>query len=125
MAIQLTDEERQALSFENFDTTALLRAVDDIDELRGSFNDQRDGAPPELRSDMLRLHELAMAVFNEGSEHQVPALFRAAVEIEDEVVSLLTALERIQSTLGELMALYPESLSYEDWDDEDDSDGGW
>jgi hypothetical protein len=125
MAIQLTDEERQALSFENFDTTALLSVVDDIDEMRGFLNDREDGAPPELRSDVLRLHQLAMAVFNEGSVHQVPALFRAAAEVEDEIDMLMTALERIQSTLGELTALYPESLSYEDLDDEDASDGGW
>ena len=125
MAIQLTDEERQALSFESFDTTALLRVVDDIDEMRGFLNDREDGAPPELRSDVLRLHQLAMAVFNEGSVHQVPALFRAAAEVEDEIDMLMTALERIQSTLGELTALYPESLSYEDLDDEDASDGGW
>ena len=57
MAIQLTDEERQALSFENFDTTALLRNVGDIDELRCSLGDREDGAPPGLRSDMLRLHQ--------------------------------------------------------------------
>jgi hypothetical protein len=124
MAIQLTDEERQVLSFENFDTTALLRAVGDIDELRGALGERDDGEQPGLRSDMFRLHQLAMAVFNEGSEHQVPALFRTAVEIEDEVASLMTALERIQSTLGELVALYPESLSHEDWDDDKDSDGG-
>lgn len=125
MAIQLTDEERQALSFENFDTTALLRNVGDIDELRCSLGDREDGAPPGLRSDMLRLHQLAMAVFNQGSMHQVPALFQAAVEIEDEIDILMTALERVQSTLGELTALYPESLSHEDWDNDDDSNVGW
>lgn len=65
-----------------------------------------------------------MAVFNEGNEHQVPALFRAAVEMDEEIDVLVTALERVQSTLGKLTALYPESLSYEDWDDEDGvSDG--
>ncbi len=46
MAIQLTGEERQALSFESSDTTALLRAVGDIDALRGALGEREDGGPP-------------------------------------------------------------------------------
>lgn len=35
MTISITDEEWDELTPENFDTTALLRAVDAVDELRG------------------------------------------------------------------------------------------
>lgn len=44
---------------------ALLRAVDAVDVLRGDLNDSADGAPPQLRTDLLKLHQLAMAAFNE------------------------------------------------------------
>lgn len=53
---------------ENFDTTTLLRAVDAVDELRDDLNDGEDGSPPQLRTDLLKLHQLAMAVFNEGAQ---------------------------------------------------------
>ncbi len=39
------------LTPENFDTTALLRAVDAVDVLRGDLNDSADGAPPQLCTD--------------------------------------------------------------------------
>lgn len=36
------------------------------DELRGDWNDGEDGSPLQLRTDLLKLHQLAMAVLNEG-----------------------------------------------------------
>ena len=67
MATSINDEEWDELSPENFETAALLRAVDAINELRGDLNDNEDGGPPQLRTDLLKLHQLAMAVFNQGS----------------------------------------------------------
>lgn len=49
MAARITDDEWDELTPENFDTTALLRAVDAVDVLRGDLNDSADGAPPQLR----------------------------------------------------------------------------
>ena len=44
-----------------FDTSALLRVADDLDEMREHLDG--DGyKPPEIRDDMLRLHQLAMRV---------------------------------------------------------------
>ena len=59
MAANITDEEWDELSPENFDTTALLSAVDAVDELRSDLNNNEDGAPPQLRDDLLKLHQLA------------------------------------------------------------------
>ncbi|MBI3345105.1 MAG: transposase [Gammaproteobacteria bacterium] len=112
MAISITDDEWDELVPENFETAALLRAVDAVDELRGDLNDGEDGGPPQLRTDLLKLHQLAMAVFNEGSRSQVADLFEFAVDLEDQVLGMMTALEQVQETLSQLIALYPESLSY-------------
>lgn len=101
---------------ENFDTTALLRAVDAVDVLREDLNDREGGGPPQLRTDLLLLHQLAMAVFNDGSRSQVAGLFEFAIDLEDQVLGLMTSLEQVQETLSKLTALYPESLSYEDGD---------
>lgn len=117
MEITITDEEWNELAPENFDTTALLRAVDAVDELRGDLNDGEGGGPPQLRTDLLKLHQLSMAVFNEGSRSQVADLFEFAVDLEDQVLGMMTALEQVQDTLAQLTALYPESLSYAGLDD--------
>lgn len=117
MAASVTDEEWDKLSPENFETAALLRAVDAVDELRGDLNNDEDGGPPQLRTDLLKLHQLVMAVFNEGSRSQVADLFELSVDLEDQVLGMMTSLEQVQDTLSQLTALYPESLSYADLDD--------
>jgi hypothetical protein len=109
MAI-ITDAEWQKLNPSNFETAALLRAVDAVDELRDDLNDGEDGRPPQLRTDLLKLHGLAMAVFNEGGRSQVAKLFDFAMDLEDQVNHLVTTLEQVQDTLSHLTALYPESL---------------
>ena len=82
-----------------------------VDVLRGDLNDSADGAPPQLRTDLLKLHQLAMAAFNEGSRSRVAELFDLAVDLQDQVDHLMTSLEQVQETLSRLTALYPESLS--------------
>lgn len=117
MTISITDDEWDELAPENFDTTALRRAVDAVDKLRGDLNDGKDGGPPQLRTDLLKLHQLAMAVFNERSRGRVADLFEFAVDLEDQVLGMMTTLEQVQETLSQLTALYPESLSYAGLDD--------
>ena len=119
MAISVTDEEWDRLTPENFETTALLRAVDAIGEMRNELNDGENGNPPQLRTDLLKLHQLAMAVFNAGARDRVPALCQIAVDLEDQVYRLMTSLEQVLQTLSQLTALDPESLAYADLGDTD------
>ena len=90
IAARITDDEWDELTPENFDTTALLRAVDAVDVLRDDLNDGEGGWPPQLRTDLLKLHRLAMAVFNEGSRGQVEELFDFAVDLESQIDHLVT-----------------------------------
>jgi hypothetical protein len=115
----ITAGEWDELSPDNFDTMTLLHAVDAVDELRGELNDGEDGSPPQLRDDLLKLHQLAMAVINQGSRGRVADLFDLAVELEVQVAGMTTALEQVHETLSRLTALYPESLSYGGLDRED------
>jgi len=119
MTISITDEEWDSLAPEHFDTTTLLSAVSAIDKMRVDLSDGEYGEPPQLRTDILELHQLAMAVFNEGSRDQVAKLFESAVDLDDQVFDLMTSLEQVQKTLTKLTDLYPESLSYGDPDDAD------
>jgi hypothetical protein len=119
MTISITDEEWDGLTPENFDTATLLRAVDAVDELRGDLNDGEDGSPPQLRTGLLKLHQLSMVVFNEGSRSQVADLFEFAVDLEDQVFSMMNALEQVQEILSQLTELCPGSLLYADFGDAD------
>lgn len=67
--------EREKLSPDNFETSSLLRAVDD---LRCDLNDGGHAAPQQIRTDLLRLHRVAMDVLNGGSRNLVPSLFEPA-----------------------------------------------
>lgn len=121
MATRITDKEWNEL-YDSFETTKLLSAVDAVDVIREGLSDDENGCPPQLRTDLLRLHQLAMAVFNEGSRSQVEDLFNMAVELDVQVFDIMTALEQVQATLSELTALYPESLSYAGMSHSTDSD---
>jgi hypothetical protein len=66
MATCSADGEWDKLSPAHFETHSLLRAVDAVDALRDELNDGHASTPPQLRTDLLKLHQVAMAVVNEG-----------------------------------------------------------
>ena len=105
----ITDQEMDTLH-ENFETTQLLTALDQLDQVRAILADGQHGQPPELRTELLRLHGLAMAAINQGRPDVVPELFDLAGALEMQVAELVEALEDIQQTLSKLNDLYPESL---------------
>lgn len=106
---EITDKELEALQ-DGFDTVSLIQAVDELDQMRGHLNDREHHNPPEIRNDILKLHDLAMDVVNHGMKGRAPALFELAIEIEDQLSDLSAALENIQETIAKLMDLQPESL---------------
>lgn len=100
------DDRKERLTA--FDTTALLRAVDDLDLMREHLDG--DGhKPPEMRNDLLRLHGFAMRVVNEGwtDTTTTEGMFDLAADLEDRIDDLSDALDRMRETIGELAALAP------------------
>lgn len=83
-----------------------------MDELRDDLNDGEYATPPQLRTDLLKLHQLAMAVINEGSRGQVADLFELAGDLDEQVSYMMTKLEEVQETLSRLTALHPDRLCY-------------
>ena len=114
---KMTEDERQKLH-ENFDTYWLLSAVDQLDKVRGYLAGPDGWKPPEIRSDLLKLHQMAMDVVNKGWTDQAREFFELANDLEDQFLDMADSLESIQETLYKLTALYPESLFYDDDDDE-------
>lgn len=109
----MTEQEWQHLH-ENFETTDLLSAVDAVDVLRDDLNDGEGCRPPELRTNLLKLHQLAMAVVNNGSRHQATEMFDLAMDLDEQVRHMMSQLEQVQDTLEKLVALYPENLALSD-----------
>lgn len=104
----MNNDEWQALQ-DGFGTCQLLDAVDDLDTLRAALAD--DGLPPsELRTRLLRLHGLAVAVVNGGSQYQTTRTFDLATELEDMTADMLEAVTRLHEVLSTLAALHPDSL---------------
>ncbi len=94
---------------DGFGTRKLLNAIDDLGTLRAALAD--DGLPPsELRTRLLRLHGLAVAVVNDGSQHQTTRTFDLATELEDMAADMLEAVTRLHEVLSTLTALHPDSL---------------
>src|SRR5579884_447903 len=60
-----------------------------------------------VRDKLFTLHQLAMAVVNEGSRSKVDELFDFAMELEDKVFEMMEALTRLQDTLTKLTDLRP------------------
>ena len=116
--VKLTDEEMQTL-YENFETSSLLTAIDQLDKVRGELADGNNGEPPEIRTELLRLHQLAMEVVNNGRTGQARELFELAGDLEMQVFEMVEALDDIQQTLNKLTDLYPESLVYDDDEEEE------
>jgi len=104
----MTDEEWENL-YSNYDTSALLRAVDSIDELRGLLGDGSDLKPPEIRDDLLKLHGLAMDVVNPGQGGALTRIAILALDLQDQTDDMLELLQKVNQTVGKLVDLLPES----------------
>ena len=106
------DEDEFNHLMNNFETTDLLRAVEDIDKARSYLNDRDYGAPPEIRDDLLKLHSVAMDIINNGWMDKTQEMFEMATSLEMEVFDLIEHLQSVLTTLENLTSLYPESLTY-------------
>ncbi|MEO8810989.1 MAG: transposase [Rhodanobacter sp.] len=82
------------------------------------MNDHDHGAPPVIRDDLPKLHQLAMAAINHGARPQVGELFDLPGALDDHVSGMMKALEQNRDTLSDFMGLYPESLDYADESDD-------
>ncbi|MAK73526.1 MAG: transposase [Pseudomonadales bacterium] len=109
------DDENRGERLAAFDTSALLRAVEALDAMRGHLDG--DGyKPPEMRNDLLRLHQLAMRVVNEGSTDPTTneEMFALAADLEYRIDDVAEALDRMQETISALTALAPDDELHAD-----------
>ncbi len=89
-----------------FDTTDLLRAVDELDTVRAALAD-----PDELRADLLRLHGMAHNLINGGALSATSVdetIAELAAGIEAELESMSALLLTIKQRIRPLLTLAPD-----------------
>jgi|GEM_PF-5041193 len=106
----------------HYDTYSLLLAVDALDDVRGWVGDTEEGGPPQVRHDLLRLHELALGVIHEGSYSKSEKMAELAMDLSLEIHQLLTRLEAVQEPLDRLLELIDGELPEKDEVDEQEED---
>lgn len=111
----MTEEEWRNL-YENFETMDLMYAVDHIDTLRSFLGDGPNFQPPEIRNDMMKLHELGMQVVNQRSDANLAEFVELAEDLNSDLYQMMEALDKVQDTMRKLIQLIPESAY--DLDDE-------
>jgi hypothetical protein len=107
--VKITDVEHQNLH-EQFETAGLLDAISLIDDMRGYLGESRHLAPLQVQTNLSKLHQLALEVIEDGQTEKTPELFDLASELEMQMDDMREALESVQETLTQLMALCPKSL---------------
>lgn len=103
----MIQEEWERL-YDGFETRDLLDVVDHIDEVRYAIGDDENGRPPELRTDLLKLHGLAMEVVSGAYLSGADEMFDLADDLSLQVSTLSEALEKVQDILDRLLDLRPE-----------------
>jgi hypothetical protein len=82
-----------------FDTRELLDVIDIFDSLRPIVSDKDGYIPPDIRDDLLKLHKLAVNVFNHGysaSAQEMEKMFDLNDEISSVMFQLKEDVERVQ-----------------------------
>lgn len=102
-------EDLEALENE-VESWDLLDCVDNIDHARTYLGDGENWAPPQIRTDMLNLHGLAMSVINHGDTSQAKEMFYLAFDLQGQIFNLMEHLEKVQETLTKITDSAPESL---------------
>jgi hypothetical protein len=109
----VTEDEWRKL-YENYETAWLLNAIDHIDNLRGHLGDGEHFQPPEIRTDFLKLHGLAMDVVNNGREGRLREMAELAEDLDIQLSDMMEEMEALHRILSNLIQLLPASAYNEE-----------
>ena len=105
--MKLTEEDREKL--EPFETMSLLYAIDDLDEIRGELASDSIMEPPEIRNQLMSLHQAAFHVINEGGQFpEDQDMFELTEEISHSLMTIIENAEKIMSLVDDFQNLLPE-----------------
>lgn len=90
------------LLYEEFDSRVLLDAVSHLDTMRRHLADRLPYQPPQIRKDLMDLHEMVMDVSNGSSKHNLDDIYEALDEVETPVFKIMEAAENLLAVLSKL-----------------------
>ena len=96
---------------EEVQSREILDCVDNIDHARTYLGDGENFRPPQIRTDLLKLHALAMSVINHVNTSKAQEFFDLSSDIESEISSLIEHLENVQEVLTKITNSAPDSLA--------------
>ena len=109
---KITKEEWEKI-YENFDSHEILEAVDHIDHARSYLSDGGNLRPPEIRTELLKMHSTAMNIVRHGNKDKetLREFFDTANDLSMQLYDLIEELEKVQKILDNLLEQYPDSLN--------------
>lgn len=117
---KITSEEYRKI-YDNFESRDILIAVDVFDSARHHLANQGVNTPPQIRINLLQLHELAMDLTCYGDKTKVKELFELADDLEYDLDDAISSLKKVRKIIRNLTSLCPNSI-YDDYGDEEVND---
>ena len=112
---------------EYYESMRLLHAVDCLDKIRSVIEPEKFNHPPEIRKDLMKLHEMVMQIsgYGRGDVEHMKKVRDLAWNIEGQMEDVATATECILKVLRPLTEDPPENE--DDWADAslDDDEEVW
>lgn len=106
--IKLNEEGIEQL-WQEYNTMEILDAVDELDKVRYVISDDYDFRPPEIRSQLLKIHTLAFKQLGEGftlKDKEVEELSDLIDEVNMTVSDMIEQLRRIREALKPLEKMF-------------------
>lgn len=107
-------QRMERFSHDDFESGDLLKAVDNLDNMRYVLADKDDIIPPESRQNLMKLHRMVFNALNYKGDHDKEKMIELIDEIRDDVDQVKQNAIYIVDKLVELeSALYRTTLNEE------------
>jgi DNA-binding transcriptional regulator PaaX len=110
--------------YDGFDSFNLLTAVDHLDQIRYRLAEGVNFEPPQVRQDLMKLHQMVMNASNASSQHSYDDILLEADAIEDTIWQvqqhtdkLLDILSKLNKVLGKVFDRIEEIEASEEEED--------
>lgn len=107
---------------EEIETSHVLYAIDVLDELRGLIGDGEDFGPPQIRDDLLQLHQLLFKLIREGyapGKKDGEVIFELIDDIDCVLYSVIEHAEKILEIISPIQALISEGDDDKAWTEDE------
>lgn len=88
--------------YNEFESFSLLTAIDHLDEMRQHLADRVLFEPPQIRQDLMKLHEMVMDASNGSSEYSIEDISEQLWDIESDICAIQEAADKLLNIFSDL-----------------------